>query len=133
MWKALLNEKQLRFAIAAACNASFSFVISVTIYEILKKYLHITIIGVICSILGITFSFLNYKLFVFKTKGNWGKEYFKCYVVYSFTTTLSIIGVWILVDFLHIKFWISNILLQALCFVFSYVGHSRFTFLKLKH
>lgn len=132
MLQTLLSKKKLKFAITAAINASFAFFISVSIYEILKNYLHIVIIGFICGIAGITFSFLSYKLFVFKTKGNWVEEYIKCYVVYGATMMLSIIGLWFLVDFLHLKFWITNIILQAVCFCLSWIGHNRFTFKKFK-
>lgn len=128
--KYFLRNKQLKFVMAGAVNAIFAFVMSVSLYEILKGYLHIIIIGFLCSIIGITFAFMTYKLFVFKTKGNWLSEYFKCYVVYGSTSVVSVIGLWFLVDILHVKFWISNIILQAICFFLSWVGHNKFTFLR---
>jgi len=41
--------------------------------------------SVVSSFLNITFSFLNYKWFIFKTKGNYWREWSRCVVVYGST------------------------------------------------
>lgn len=47
--------------------------------------------SVISSFLNITFSFLNYKWFIFKTKGNYLREWSRCVVVYGGTYVLSVL------------------------------------------
>jgi putative flippase GtrA len=39
--------------------------------------------AVLSGFLNITLAFLNYKLFIFKTKGNYLREWFRCVLVYS--------------------------------------------------
>jgi putative flippase GtrA len=45
--------------------------------------------GLISGLLNITFSFLTYKWFVFKTKGNYLREWSRCIVVYGGTMLLG--------------------------------------------
>jgi putative flippase GtrA len=42
--------------------------------------------------INITVAFLGYKLFVFKTKGNYIREWLRCIVVYSGTFVLSLVA-----------------------------------------
>ena len=39
--------------------------------------------GVISGFTNITFSYLNYKFFIFKTKGNYLRELVRCFIVYG--------------------------------------------------
>jgi putative flippase GtrA len=126
------NEK-LNYLIIGGLNTVFAYVSSFLIYYSLYNTIHILIIGVISNIINITFSFFTYKLLVFCTKGNWLKEYLRCYVVYGASCLIAIILAWILVDFLKIPFWLASGLLMTISIIFSYFGHSRFTFRKRKN
>lgn len=75
-------------------------------------------------------SFSTYKLFVFKTKGNWLREYMKSYIVYGFAALISIIGLWLLVDFLDINIWFAQAVVMVAIVIISYIGHDRYTFSK---
>lgn len=46
--------------------------------------------NVLANILAITFSFIGYKYFVFKTKGNLLREYLRTYLVYGSSTLLGL-------------------------------------------
>jgi putative flippase GtrA len=47
--------------------------------------------SLVSSLLSITVSFLGYKWFVFKTKGNYLKEWVRCVAVYSGSTVLGLV------------------------------------------
>ena len=80
------------------------------------------------NIASITNAFLCYKLFVFRTKGNWLKEYFKCYLVYG-TGTLAGMGLlWLLVMLFKLNPVIANFLSTAVVVTASYFGHKYFSF-----
>ena len=68
---------------------------------------YIVIIGAICNVVSISFSFVLYKLFVFRTKGHWLQEYARCYVVYGVSAVLGILAAWVMVDYLDVAFWFS--------------------------
>lgn len=109
---------------------TFGYGIGVALFYNLSPRLHTVFIGVLSNILAITMSFTTYKLFVFKTKGNWLSEYFRSCMVYAGMALLGIVLLWLMVDHLGIKIWLAQGLVIASTVVISYFGHARFTFKK---
>ena len=126
----LKEDQRARYLAAGAVNTLFGYLSSNALYYSLSSHLHILAIGAIASVINITFSFLTYKLYVFRTKGNWLREYLRCYVVYGVGTVIALLAMWLLVDFLSVQFWLAQALVMAVIIVFSYFGHSRFSFAK---
>ena len=124
----LLSNQKISYLIVGGLNTLFGYLASNALYYTLYDSLHITAIGLIASVINITFSFASYKLLVFRTKGGWLGEYLRCYAVYGLAAALSIAAVWVLVDFLRIPFWLGQGLVIGLSVGASYLGHSRFTF-----
>lgn len=124
----LWHDKRLRYFIIGGGNTIFGYMASVGLYYGLTTYLHIVAIGIISSIVNISFSFLTYKLLVFKTKGAWFSEYLRCYAVYGLSLLMSICSLWIIVDYMHISFWIAQAGIIFVSAILSYIGHSAWTF-----
>lgn len=122
-----INSK-ISYLLAGVWNTVFSYTLSIVLYNLLHFNLHILVISLIVNVLSISMSFMTYKIFVFKTKGNWLNEYIRCYVVYGMVTLVSMIMLWVAVDFIKIPFWIAQGLLIPIIFLFSYTGHKKFTF-----
>jgi len=104
------------------------YAIGVGLYKVLESNLSIIWIGIISNILSITVSFLSYKTLVFKTKGMWLTEYIKSYVVYGGIALIGIFFLWFFVDEMKMSIWLAQALVIGLTVIFSYLGHSRFTF-----
>ena len=85
-------------------------------------------ITAISNIIAITMSFLTYKLYVFRTPGNWLIEYGKSYIVYGSIALLSIAVMWVLVDLMTIKIWYAQAFMILITSIVSYIGHKFFTF-----
>lgn len=102
-----------------------------SLYYLLYDYLHLLVILVITNMLTISMSFFTYKLFVFKTTGNWLIEYVRCYVVYGGIALVGMLLIWIMVDFIEVPFWIAQALIVMVTVVLSYASHKRFTFKKV--
>ena len=91
--------------------------------------------SVISNLLAITFSFLNYKWFIFKTRGNYLREWLRCIVVYG---GASLIGTALLAPTVfavkHLTGedrwapYIAGALLTAITVVGSFAGHKSFSF-----
>jgi putative flippase GtrA len=91
--------------------------------------------GVLSTGLNITFSYVNYKWFVFKTKGNYLREWSRCVAVYSGGIALTMILLPMVV--FAIRRWtiftdgapyIAGALLIGLNAVYSFLGHKNFSF-----
>ena len=124
----LWRRRELRYLVVGGINTLFGYGLGVGLYLALSPMLHILVIGVIGSVIAITFSFTTYKLFVFGTRGHWLREYLRSYVVYGGTGVLCILLVWVLVDGLRMPIWIAQGIAILLTVLVSYLGHARFTF-----
>lgn len=71
------------YLIAGIFNTIFGYVLSILIYHYYQYHLSVITIGIIINIISISVAFVGYKVFVFKTVGNWLYEYFRCYVTYG--------------------------------------------------
>ena len=124
----LWRRRELRYLVVGGINTLFGYGLGVGLYLALSPMLHILVIGVIGSVIAITFSFTTYKLFVFGTRGHWLREYLRSYVVYGGTGVLGILLIWLLVDGLRLPIWIAQGIAILLTVLVSYLGHARFTF-----
>ena len=124
----LLEKQSLRYLMAGGWNTVFGYGIGVGLYTILSSQLHVAVIAAIANIFAITMSFLTYKLFVFKTTGNWLSEYGRSYLVYGSMALLSIVLLWAMVDHLGMDIWYAQALVILLTVGVSYLGHKFFTF-----
>ena len=124
----LFEKQSLRYLMAGGWNTVFGYGIGVGLYTILSSQLHVAVIAAIANIFAITMSFLTYKLFVFKTTGNWLSEYGRSYLVYGSMALLSIILLWAMVDYLGVDIWYAQALVILLTVGVSYLGHKFFTF-----
>lgn len=120
----------MRYLIAGGWNTAFGYFATVVLYYLLSMRLHIVAIGILANIICISMSFLTYKLFVFKSQGEWIREYFRSYVVYGGSAVIGISGLWFLVDMIGIPFWLAQAVLMVAGVIVSYVGHDKFTFNK---
>ncbi|CAM2141471.1 GtrA family protein [Pararobbsia alpina] len=124
----VLDAKQARYLIVGAGNTAFGYGVTVGLYYLLVHRLHIVAISLIANVISITFSFVTYKVFVFRTHGKWLQEYLRAYVVYGFAALLSTALLWLLVNFAGIPMWIAQGVVILLVVILSYLGHNFFTF-----
>ena len=122
------NNTNITFLISGVVNTIFGYFCGLIIYELFYKKIGLITVSVITNIISISFAFCSYKIFVFKTKGNWIKEYLKCYLVYGVSALISILVLWVLVELIALPFWLAQGLSIAIIVVFSFLGHRKFTF-----
>ncbi len=123
-------SRKLRYLLVGGLNTLFGYMVGVGVYNALTPDANIWTIGIVSNILSITFSFFTYKIFVFKTKGQWLREYLKCYLVYGTIALANIALLGLYVNGFGMSIWVSQALLIFSTTVFSYLGHARITFSK---
>lgn len=124
----VVNSQKLRYLFVGGVNTIFGYFCGVALYKMLVPGFNTATAALIANILAITFSFLTYKIFVFKTKGNWFSEYLKAFVVYGSVALVAIFLLWIFIEKLNISIWLAQGLVTVLTIIVSYIGHARFTF-----
>jgi putative flippase GtrA len=89
----------------------------------------------LASLLNITVAYLGYKWFVFKTKGNYLREWLRCVAVYGSGIALGLIVLPILVFAIRHNTrldaqapYIAGAILTAFTVLYSFLGHKHFSF-----
>ena len=120
-----------------AWNTLFSFLCYAGLTALLTPLIpHAYIFAsVVSSLLSITVSFFGYKWFVFKTKGNYLREWFRCVIVYAGGIIVGTAALPVLVWSLRATSpwyaaapYIAGAVLAALGVIVSFFGHKNFSF-----
>ena len=89
----------------------------------------------LANLISITVAFLNYKWFVFHTRGNYLMEWIRCFGVYGTSALIGLAGLPILVPILRnhlhrpeLASYIAAAIMTAGTVLFSFVGHKNFSF-----
>ena len=89
--------------------------------------------AVLSTVINISVSYLGYKTFVFKTRGNYLREYFRCYVVYGGVTLVNLALLPVVKNVLELfvrppssaPYIAGAILTVGTVAVASFIGHKR--------
>jgi putative flippase GtrA len=132
----------VRFLMVGACNTAVALVLFWSFGGLFTRlFPHLSPIWVadaaqICSTpISITFSFLGFKHFVFKTKGNYIKEWLRCFAVYSVTIPASLFIIALATKLFlltplpppYVKYP-AGIMNAGILAIYSYFGHKKFSF-----
>jgi len=126
--KNIISSKKFKYLVVGGWNTVFGYFVTIALFYLLRENFNIVQIGILSNILGISMSFSTYKIFVFKTKGNWLKEYIKSYLVYGISAIISIFLLWVLIELLELNIWIAQALSMITTVILSYIGHKNITF-----
>jgi putative flippase GtrA len=119
--------KLLKYVLVGIWNTIFGVALYTAVILIFGEK-HYLILSVLTNIIAITQSYLSYKFFVFKTKGSYIKEYLKIYVTYGVSMLISLLGMYVLVDFIKISAIYSNLIVTAITLIINFFMHKNFTF-----
>ena len=109
-------------------NTIFGYFTFVALYYLIGHKIHYLALFIISNVLSITNAYIGYKTFVFKTKGNYLREYLKVYMVYGGAVILNFILLPVLVEFFRFPPPLAQGMLVFTGFIFSYFGHRNFSF-----
>jgi putative flippase GtrA len=118
----------LRYLLVAVWNTFFGVAVYGLLYLWLGKHFHYLLLLIPSNVLAISNAFICYKFFVFKTKGNVLREYFRCYIIYGSVMLASAALVFVLVEWIGLAPPISNFVAVAVTTIFSYLAHKNFSF-----
>lgn len=126
-----------RYLLVGVWNTAFAYGTFVLFTALLDRYMPASYMAasLLSSLLNITVSFLGYKWFVFKTKGNYLKEWVRCVTVYSGSIVLGLAllpPAVFLVSYLTgnpgTAPYIAGALVLGVQVVLSFLGHRTFSF-----
>mgnify|MGYP003571427529 CR=1 FL=1 len=120
---------KLRFLLVGGYNAAFSYIIYIIAVKLLGEGHYQICVALQWSISSI-FSFINQKIFVFCTKGNWIKEYLKCCTTWVVSYFLNAIILELIVKYVSKNVYIDQL---VSIFIVSIVTYVLFKYFAFKH
>ncbi len=124
----MFKRQKTRYLLTGGLNTLFGYAVGVCSYKLFSDHAGIVWAAVFANILAISFSFVTYKLFVFRTKGHWFVEYTRAYIVYGSSALLSVLLLWVLIDWVRMSIWMAQGVVLIVTVAVSYLGHAKFTF-----
>lgn len=106
----------------------FGYTVFAGLYFALQNLLHYIAVLVITYIISITNSYLGHKIFVFKTTGNYAKEYLRYYQVTGISFLMNLLLLPFFVEVFEISIIISQGLVVFFVAAISYIGHKYYSF-----
>jgi putative flippase GtrA len=135
------NSRVLRYLAVGACNTFFGygcFALLTMLLSPMMTYGYV-LASLIANPLSITFAFLGYKWFVFKTEGNYLKEWLRCVAVYSVSMVLSVSALPFVVVIVrrlgasvHTAPYLAGAIVLIVSIIFSFFGHRHISFVQDK-
>ena len=118
---------KIRFLFVGGVNAGFSYIIfAIALYLIGSEHYQMCV--ALQWIISSVFSFVNQKVFVFCTKGNYLHEYLKCCSTWAVSYFINVIILELLVRFAIKNVYISQFISIFLVSVVTYVLFKYFAF-----
>ena len=127
----------LRYLMVGAWNTLFGYSTYALFTALLMPKIRFGYIlaSALSSLLNITVAYFGYKFFVFKTKGNYIVEWFRCILVYGSGMVPGLVLLPLLVEGLHYGFhlqrsapYIAGAILMGVGVIYSFFGHKHFSF-----
>ena len=118
----------VRYLFVGGWNTLFGLGLFALLYRLWGTQRNYLLIGIAVNIVAVTNAFFCYKWLVFRTRGNYLREYLKCWTVYGSSSLIGLGGMALLVELAGMNPIPANVLLTALCVIWSYFGHRFFSF-----
>ncbi|MBI5101263.1 MAG: GtrA family protein [Nitrospirae bacterium] len=122
------NSRPLRFLVTGGWNTAFSYISTAVLYYFFSDKFHYMVIVVFSSVINITQAYLTHKFIVFKTKGNYLKEYLRYYVVYAVPMGLGFLFFPVFIDIFKLNFYVTQAILTFITVIISWFGHKNVSF-----
>lgn len=133
------KSEVLRYLMVGGWNTVFALALYFAFVHLFSRMmpLHLPWAAVCAQVvttpIGITMAFLCYKHFVFHTKGNYLKEWLRCFAVYSVSFP---VGLFIIFGATHVlSRWtpahaaqIAGVVNSGVSAIYSYFAHKKFSF-----
>ncbi len=125
----LKHAEKLQYLLIGGWNTVFGYSVFIALYYGTARFnIHYVVVLVLSQVINITSAYLLYKKFVFKTSGNYLREYCRFCTFYWLSFSVNLILLPALVELL----WLNPIIAQGLLIiataVASYLWHAHYTF-----
>jgi len=125
------NQKQkIKYLLIGLINSIFAYFSTILLYNYFYHELGVIFIGIISSIINVTFSFLNYKINIFYVSKKWFLELLKYIISNLYLSILSNSLLYIFIELCNFSIYLSQFINISVVIISSYVLNTKFIFKK---
>jgi putative flippase GtrA len=142
LWRARIAKQMppgqfARYLMVGVWNTVFGYSLYAVFTALLMPRVRFGYIyaSVASNLLAITVAYFCYKIFIFKTQGNYLAEWLRCILVYGSALLPGLVLLPLLVEGLHSGFhlgqsapYVAGALVMGLTVIYSFLGHKNFSF-----
>lgn len=128
-----LKGEILRFGVVGLINSVFGYLLGVGLFSAFEHFSTALVISLVSTSISIVFSFTMQKLFVFRVRGQWLRQFLKGIVVYSFVTLIGAVMFAALMDSFGLNVWLAQAIVIGSTAIFGFIGSKMFTFRQLQN
>ena len=125
------NQKQkIKYLLIGSINSIFAYFSTILIYNYFYQELGVIFIGIISSIINVTFSFLNYKINIFYVSKKWFLELIKYIISNLYLSILSISLLYIFIEWCNFSIYLSQFICISVVIISGYIINTKYIFKK---
>ncbi len=117
-----------RFFVVGFFNTLVGYFVGVGAYLLLTPFLHLVVISLLASVLSIVISFVNQRVFVFRSSDPWWPQLRRSFMVYGAISVVGTALLWPLLKVVGLSIWLAQGIVLVACTALSYAGQIWFTF-----
>ena len=121
-------SQPLRFLVVGGWNTGSSYLVFAVLYYLFSPYVHYLVVLAAATVVNVTNAFLCYKFFVFRTRGNFLREYLRFYTVYAVPIGAGLVLLTFAIEVLKMNAYLAQALITLGMTIVSYFGHKHFSF-----
>ena len=123
------NQKQkIKYLLIGSINSIFAYFSTILIYNYFYQELGVIFIGIISSIINVTFSFLNYKINIFYVSKKWFLELIKYIISNLYLSILSISLLFIFIEWFNFSIYLSQFIRMSVVIISGYILNTKYIF-----
>ncbi|MDR2008019.1 MAG: GtrA family protein [Alphaproteobacteria bacterium] len=120
----------IRFILVGGYNTVFGYAVFALFYYLWGDYLHYAMVLLLSYIIGILNNFVLFKIFVFRTAGNWLKEAINTYISYAFLYPINYLLLFITINFYGLSAYVGQAIAAIIMPIITYFVLKLFAFKK---
>ncbi len=130
----LINKyrEQWRYLIIGIWNTLFGYLLYTFFYYCFHKIIHYVLLLIINYFFNILNNYICYKFLVFKTRGNYVREYCRFLMVYGASILINLVLLPLFVEIFKVHPLVAQAIVGTFIVFITYFGHKKFSFCTLK-
>jgi putative flippase GtrA len=124
------QTQKIKYLLIGSINSVFAYFSTILTYNYFYQELGVIFIGIISSIINLTFSFLNYKINIFYVSKKWFLELIKYIISNLYLSILSISLLYIFIEWCNFSIYLSQFICISVVIISGYILNTKFIFKK---